>query len=520
MTLRRAACWLALALAAAPPPARGVEASAAPLALSPCRLTGLEHDALCGALRRPLDPARPTGPSFELRVAVLPALARHKEPDPVLFFAGGPGQSAIALAGTVERLMGRLAMRRDVILVDQRGTGHSAPLNCDTPSSEEALARAFDRVRAIAALDECRARLARLPWGDLRFYTTPIAMADADAVRSALGIDRVNLVGISYGTRAALEYLRQYPSRVRRAVLDGVAPPDMVLPRSIDADARSALADAFAACAAEPACARAHPRLAASWSSLLDSLPRAVDIQDPVSGRPSRVVLTRDAALALTRPGLYAPTLGAMLPQAIDDAAAGRFGPLVALGATPLGGGPGDIAEGEHFSVVCAEDAPRLGPETAGETGAVALYRTVCAHWPRGSVPADFYRIGPTRSPVLLLSGADDPVTPARHAARVARALGSNARAAVVPGSGHGQMAIACLRDAVDRFIEAPQDADALRVDLDCAARLPRPPAFQPPLPTPAASAANDPGPYGAGDHTTQARPTVPTARGASEPAP
>ena len=518
MSLRRAAGLLAAAsIAAGGAPARAEDPAPAALVLAPCRLAGLEHDALCGTLRRPLDPAHPAGTSFDLHVAVLPALARHKEPDPILFFAGGPGQSAIALAGTVERLMGRLGMRRDIVLVDQRGTGHSAPLHCDTPSSEEALARAFDRARAVAALDACRVQLERLPWGDLRLYGTTIAMADADAVRAALGADRVNLVGVSYGTRAALEYLRLHPGRVRRMVLDGVAAPDMTLPRSIDDDAQAALAGAFAACAGEPACALAHPRLERTWAALLDTLPRAVDLDNPVDGRPARVTLTRDAVQQLVRPGLYVPALGAILPQAIDDAAAGRFGPLLALGATPLGGGANEIAEGEHFSVVCAEDAPRLGPESAGEAGSVALYRAVCAHWPRAAVSPGFYTVAAAPAPVLLLSGSADPVTPPRHAERVAQALGARARAVVVPNSAHGQLGIACLRDAAARFIEATRDDDAMRVETGCAARQPRPPAFQPLRPAPAASAVNDPGPYraGGGSH----RSGAPVAQASSAPA-
>jgi len=204
---RRAAGAAALTLACA-------GAGSATLPLHACRLAGLDHDAQCGVLERPLDPARPEGTQIALHVVVIPALARQKQPDPVFFFAGGPGQSAVGLAGTAQMLMQRLAQRRDLVLIDQRGTGHSAPLQCDVPAPDEALARALDRSREVAALDACRAKLEKLPWGDLRFYTTTIAMADADAVRAALGAPQVDLVGISYGTRAALEYLRAYPQRV------------------------------------------------------------------------------------------------------------------------------------------------------------------------------------------------------------------------------------------------------------------------------------------------------------------
>ncbi|MBS1163483.1 MAG: cysteine proteinase, partial [Burkholderiaceae bacterium] len=198
--------------------------------LTACRLQGVEHGALCGSVRRPLDPAAPQGTQIEVHFAVLPALARNRKPDPVFFFAGGPGQSAIEVAGRVQALLGRLSNRRDIVLVDQRGTGRSAPLVCDEADPTQPLADAVDPARMLSRLDACRARLQQLPHGDLRHYTTALAMQDADAVRRQLGADRINLVGGSYGTRAALELLRQFPHTVRRIVLDGVAPPDMVLP--------------------------------------------------------------------------------------------------------------------------------------------------------------------------------------------------------------------------------------------------------------------------------------------------
>ncbi len=469
----------------------GAHAAAAPLALHACRIDGLAHDALCGVLQRPLDPAQPQGRQIGLHVLVIPAVARQKKPDPIFFFAGGPGQSAIGLAGTISGFVARLGAQRDLVLIDQRGTGHSAPLQCDTPAPDEAIARAFDRARLVAGMDACRARLQQLAWGDLRFYTTTIAMADADAVRAALGADRVDLMGISYGTRAVLEYLRAYPQHVRRALVDGVAPPDMTLPESFDVDGQAALDAMLAACAAEKACAAAHPALAQTWQGLLASLPRTVDVADPSSGRPLHLALTRDAMLGVIRPALYTPALGAMLPHAIEEAAAGRFGVLLAL-ASGSGGAPEDLSEGEHFSVVCTEDVPRLGA-TARRDGMQGLYRDVCAHWPRGSVPPAFYTIPPSAAPVLLLSGGLDPVTPPRHAQRVARALGPQARSVVVANNGHGTAALPCMRDVVFRWFNAATDAEALAVDTGCAATLPRPLAFQPPQLPPAIAATNDP---------------------------
>ena len=249
-------------------------ALAADGARKPCRLPGLEHEAQCGTVQRALDPVAPQGTQIDIHYAVLPALARNKKPDPVFFFAGGPGQSALDLAGQVSRLLARLGNRRDIVLVDQRGTGRSAPLLCDPPGVVRPLRDGVDPARQLELLRECRARLQALPHGDLRQYTTTIAVQDADAVRQALGAGRINLVGGSYGTRAALEYMRQFPQAVRRALLDGGAPPDMVLPVSFEADAQAAFEALLAACASEAACAARHPDLRAQWHAVLATLPR------------------------------------------------------------------------------------------------------------------------------------------------------------------------------------------------------------------------------------------------------
>ena len=463
--------------------AAATEASAPP-GLQACRLRGVEHPAWCGTVRRPLDPARPAGPSIDVHVAVLPALSRQRKPDPVFFFAGGPGQSAIDLAGPVGRLLARLSNRRDLVLIDQRGTGRSAPLRCDgDDGADRPLREAVDAEAVQQALRRCRDALQRLPHGELRQFTTTIAAQDADAVRRALGAGRINLVGASYGTRVALEYLRQFPQAVRRVVLDGVAPPDMALPAAFAADAQAAFDALLAWCEADAECRRRHPQLRAQWQALRASLPRAVTLTHPLSGRDEVVTLTAGVLAGLVRAPLYAPVLAAGLPVAIEQAAAGRWTPLAGLALALGGGRAGAVAQGQHFSVVCSEDAPRLDSDgaarPAGDFGALAeTYVRACADWPRGVVPADFYRIGPAPVPVLLLSGAIDPVTPPRHGARVARALGARARHVVVPAAGHGLLALPCVRDQVFRFVDADDEAAALAADGGCPATRPRPPVF------------------------------------------
>ncbi|MFZ5546942.1 MAG: alpha/beta hydrolase [Pseudomonadota bacterium] len=472
-------------------------AAAADAGLKPCRLRGLEHEAWCGVVQRPLDPAQPQGRQIEVHYAVLPALARSKKPDPVFFFAGGPGQSAIDLAGPVAGLFGRFLNRRDLVLIDQRGTGRSAPLNCDDDDPGRPLAQALDPAAQVQALARCREALQRKPHGDLRQYTTTIAMHDAEAVRAQLGAERINLIGASYGTRAVLEYQRLFPQRVRRAVLDGVAPPDMVLPVSFSTDNQAALEALFNACEHEPACAGRHAGLRERWARLLAAPPREVTVVHPLTGRPERLTITRDLLLAMVRLPLYVPVLAAALPQAMADAAEGRFETLAALASGLQGPRKAmALAEGMHFSVVCAEDAPRLDaatdvPGTDFGSNFAELYRRVCAQWPRGTVAPAFYRVPTAGSATLLLSGAVDPVTPPRHAERMRRALGSKARHVVVPNTGHGAMAVGCMSDVVYRFVDAERDEEALQVDARCVDAVPRPPAAAPlQTPPPAASAA------------------------------
>jgi len=454
----------------------------------PCRVPGVRHEAICGTVSRPLDGTKPEGTHIDVHYVVIGAMARNKSPDPVFFFAGGPGQSAISLAGQVMPLFSRLSNRRDIVFVDQRGTGWSAPLMCED-DAQQPLAQRLDVESLVRRMARCREQLAKLPWGDLRQFGTTQAMGDVDAVRQALGAQQVNLVGVSYGTRAALEYQRLFPRAVRRMVLDGVAPPDMVLPLSFAIDNQAALDAWLDACEHDDACRARRPQLRARWNALLASLPRTLDVVDPVSGEPERITLTRDALASLLRTPLYAPSYAQALPFAMAEAASGRFTPLLGLASALSAPRAMQPAEGMHFSVVCAEDVPLMERQGASANPAAFAdlfaqqYRRVCADWPRASVSQGFYEIGRSAAPVLLFSGGLDPATPPRHGERVAHALGEKARHVVVPNAGHGVMGIGCGRDIVHRFIDVEDDAQALAVDAACLAKIPRPDPFDPPRP-------------------------------------
>jgi pimeloyl-ACP methyl ester carboxylesterase len=456
--------------------------------LSDCRVAGVRNSVQCGVVRRALDPARPDGPTIEVHYVVVPAMARRKVPDPVVLLAGGPGQSAIGLAAQAMALFSRLNNRRDIVLVDQRGTGKSAPLQCQD-ARRETLAEQSDPDRQIQRLMQCKAELLKLPSlhadSDLGLFTTTIAMQDLDAVRAQLGVERINLVGISYGTRAGLEYMRQFPGRVRRSVLDAVAPPDMVLPASFSADGQAAFDALLRACEEQAACRASYPTLRADWAALLASLPKPATAAQPLSGTPEHFTLTRDMVLGAVRSALYMPATAAALPAAITEAAAGRIDALVGVGALLSSRKGIQLAMGMHFSVVCAEDTPRLDRATdapGADFGAdfAQLYRRVCAQWPRGAVPAAFYDVPANPTPTLLFSGGLDPAAPPRHGERIAKALGPAAQHVVVPHAGHGVLAIGCARDLLYRFIDTADDAAATAIDASCVKRVPRPSVFIP----------------------------------------
>ncbi len=481
---------------------------------TPCRLRGISHDAQCGVVQRPLDPSKPEGVQIDVHYAVLPALARNKKLDPVFLFAGGPGQSAIELSAVALGALQRFTNRRDIVLVDQRGTGRSAPLMCEPNDPWQPLARQADVEQSIRDALRCREALQKLPHGDLRQYTTTIAMADVDAVREALGVAQINAVGGSYGTRAVLEYMRLFPKRVRSAVIDGVAPPDMVLPVSGLGDSQAALDAAFLACATDVRCEAEFPNLQVRWRAWMATLPQRVTVTHPTRGQAETFTLTRDSVLTAMRGPLYAPSTAAALPMAAHAAVQGRLEPLMALAG---GGSPrraGAIALGMHFSVVCAEDAPRMAqsvdaPGQDFTASFLRVHQAVCAGWPRGDVPPAFYTVVPTQVPTLVLSGGLDPVTPPRHGARVSQLLGPAAVHVVVPNAGHGLMGLACLRDQLYRFVDeadkpgrvvpvaaslataggAAASSNGAVLDLGCATAIPRPPNFLPPSP-PATSAA------------------------------
>lgn len=458
----------------------------AQIELSGCDLTASEGrqevTARCGELAVALDPERPDGEQIELRVALVDALAEQAEPDPLFVIAGGPGDAATGFFAATEGAFARILRRRDIVLVDQRGSGASAPLNCDA-LEEDRLGEIVDLEIVVDAAVECLGQLDHDP----RFFTTSIAVRDLDEVREALGYERVNLYGISYGTRVAQHYLRRYPERTRSVILDGVVSPDIPLGPDVALVSQEALDALFERCREDQECRSAYPDLPARFNAVLDRLgdaPVVVTIDHPRTGEPTETTIDRYTMIAVVRLLIYSPRTASVLPALIESAYEGDYRALAAH-AMFVSESVENLAPGLNYAVACTEDAPYMGDVDfdalaatyMGTTFVDALNR-VCERWPAGTMDEDLRELVETDVPVLLLSGELDPITPPRYASAAAARM-TNTIDIVGRGQGHGMLTVACAQGLMAKFVDRP-DADEL--DLGCVDRIRPFPLFTSPM--------------------------------------
>lgn len=452
------------------PPAETVDEGR--IALQACTLSAPDVspvDARCGTLTVPEDPANPQGRQIELNIAVIPAVSRDPAPDPIFLLAGGPGQAATEAFLPLIPGAGRLRFKRDLVLVDQRGTGKSHPLECpETLETPEVIGVQLPVEEQVAELAACRTVLD----GDPAFYTTDLAMGDLDMVREGLGYEQVNLLGVSYGTRAALAYLRLYPERVRSLVLDGVVPPGWVLGASLAPDAQRALDQIFARCEADEACRAKFPGLAGTFEALMAKLeqePVEVTIPDPVSADPVRVMMTPLTVGATVRLMSYSDFTSALIPLAVQNASQGDYQVLASTYVTVAGSLEESLELGMYFSVICAEDEPFL-PETQAVEGFYdpqpELMHAACDVWRGSGAPVQVQEATGLKAdtPTLLISGEADPVTPPANAEQVAEVL-TNSAHIIAPGLGHNNFYVGCIPEIVLDFLE---DASPEGLDTAC----------------------------------------------------
>jgi pimeloyl-ACP methyl ester carboxylesterase len=454
-----------------------------------CRLSAESTPAVfayCATLTVPENPDEPAGPSVDLFMARIPSSSATPRPDPLVLINGGPGQSAVDLYLQARGAFDPARRDRDLILLDQRGTGRSAQgFACQVPEDlaiETAGTEALERF-----VDECLASLEHDP----RFYTTSVAVQDLDRLRTSLGVAQWNLYGVSYGTRVAQHYLRRFPEHTRAVVLDGVVPPDLALGPDVAREAQRALDRIFERCATDGGCSEHFPDLPQRFDALLARLaaeplrnvPGVPAPQPAADGSPRPAFEFGAVHLrALVRFMSYNALTVALLPVLISEAHDGNVTPLVGQARTTLRGLPESMSFPMSNAVVCSEDVPFIAPDAT--EGLAELYlgtmivdglRAICARWPAGSVDPDFKALVVSERPVLLLSGSNDPITPPAYAERVRAGGLSNSAHLIGRDQGHGMAPIGCVPRLLRDFLENPQPRE---LDGSCLGAEPPMPFF------------------------------------------
>ncbi len=451
------------------------------LLLSECVLSApgvsSRKTAQCASLPVLENPSDPASRTINLHIAVIPAVSRSPEPDPLFFLTGGPGQAASESYLLLSSAFEHIHQKRAIVLVDQRGAGKSNPLVC--PEVDDNEAENFE------AADYARLCIQSID-ADLAAYTTTNAARDLESARLALGYTQINLYGVSYGTRLAQTYLQMFPAIVRTMILDGVVPQDQALGLYIARDSQHALDLLFARCQADPGCNETFPNLSSEFNRLHTRLAQQsvqVKFPDPVSSEIITQTLSAAELGATVRLLSYSPETIALLPLLIYNAAVDQdYSRLAAQYRTLAGQLSESISEPLSFSVLCSEDEPFFDPQKAAEANRDTYLgdqqtnslEKVCAVWPRGSLPEGFKMPVQSDVPVLLLSGEADPVTPPSNADEVARGL-PNSLHLVVPGQGHNVIYRGCLPWLVTDFIEK---ASVYGLDAECVKQIAPMPFF------------------------------------------
>lgn len=425
----------------------------------------LVFGAECGELTVKENPADEKSADIVLSILRLPAISPSPEADPLFLIQGGPGGSSIDMATQVQGYFADVRKNRDLIFVDQRGTGKSNPMSCDESSGEDLQQSESTQLENyLAIMRVCANKYQQ----NARFYTTPYAVQDLDAVRAALGYEHINLWGASYGTRVALEYSRRYPSYTRTMVLDGVAPTRIALPKYFSQDAMSALKVINAECLAQAECFNEFGDIVVKAEKIIMRLraaqeennPIIVTFEHPRHQQAEVLTLTPKVFSSLIFMSLYSRDLTVLLPRAISRAAQDDFRLVAAISALAAEKNTSlKISDAMHYSVVCNEDwhfvsqediktaEPFLGMNKLKDMAAV------CTFWPKAMLPDDYWQPIKVDTPTLLLSGKHDPVTPSRWADAVAEYLPNSTRLQA-SGGNHVISTEGCVPQLIAQFIE------------------------------------------------------------------
>jgi len=462
-------------------PASAPSDAVTPLRLTACSIPQSTTDARCGTHPVFEDRASRSGRVISLRVLVLPARTQNPAPEPIFVLAGGPGRGAASgVTSDVVEFFRPMRDRRDIVFVDQRGTGESHRLQCRIVTGGAARQSAFGDLLPADRIRACREALE--PTADLRLYTTPIAMDDLDEVRAALGYESIHLYGVSYGSLAALQYLRQHPARSRSLTLAGVATPAQKFPLHFATGAQAALDHVIADCDADAVCHRAFPKLREDTAAVFarfDSGPISFDLPGAAGRDTERVRMSRAVFAERLRLMLYDLRSASRVPLVLHRAAQGDWVPFVRATSPSLTGVSPTLAMGMYLTITCSESVAAISEDDivreslgsfVGEDR-TRVHVRACQEWPRGRVPPEYHAPVASRVPVLMLSGLLDPATPPHWGAAAARSL-PNSRQILIRNAAHWYFDD-CLRNLAADFVAKGSVRD---LDTRCIETLRRPP--------------------------------------------
>ena len=447
------------------------------IALQPCKVGGLPEEVRCGTYEVYEDRAARSGRKIALNIVVVPALSAAPSPDPLFWLEGGPGGAATHDAFAARGYLSDVRKTHDLVFVDQRGTGKSNPLQCDAGDSPDDLQKFFGGTPLRESMRVCRETLEKI--ANLKLYTTPIAMDDLDEVRDALGYNKINIGGISYGSLASQIYLRMHGDHVRTVFLGGVATPNIKQPLQFARSAQHALDLLFEDCVADKDCHESFPNLREEFDALLARFkdgPLRVDLIRPSDKQKQSVLIYRDSFTDRVKLMLYNTGGARYIPSVIHKAIQNDFVPFESAAILVS---PGGIARGMYFSVTCAEGArfitdDDLIHETTGTfigDFRARSHREACNDWPRGDIPANYIEFVKSDVPVLMIVGEVDGAVGPWFPEAAIKSL-PNGRLIKIRYFGH-QFGDPCTKSIFSNFI---QTGSAAGIDASCTDAIRRPP--------------------------------------------
>lgn len=444
-----------------------------------CHINNFSEEVLCGSYTVEENRQQPNGRTIDIKVAVLPAVSEAKEPDPYVLFAGGPGQGARAMGRYVQLAFRGVNETRDIVLIDQRGMGDSAPLTCEMPEVDltsmdsEVMNEMYQEM-----IKDCANNLD----ADLTQYTQDIANQDIHEILVALGYDKVNLYGASWGTRSALLYANQYPDQVRTVTVDGTAPLSNKVPLYFTRDAEKTINLLLQDCRNDAGCSEAFADLDERFIEFMNNYPEdgiKTMLADPNTGKLTEVTISKDVVISAIRTILYSPVTTRMLPLAIEKMLDNDFRPLAGIMAA---GGDAGMTLGATLTILCAEEYSRFTENDMAErakdgfeagTFARLMYES-CQLWPKAPLPEIYTQTLEQQMPTLILSGSLDPVTPPYWGEEM-KAHFPNSLHLIAPNTGHNVAPVGCADDLITEFVKT---ASFDGIDASCLDDIKRPTFF------------------------------------------